>query len=115
MSKLNILKKNWEFQSILNTKKQIVSQYLILYYQPTNQNFVIGISIPKKFANAVKRNYLKRQIKVIIKNSNYFSLKYRVVLIIRKDFINLTFKQKEEAILKLIERLTLNGKNKKII
>ncbi|WP_404912111.1 ribonuclease P protein component [Mesomycoplasma hyopneumoniae] len=62
MQKIRSIKKNWEFQAIINKKNQIVTNYLIFYYVKSDF-FEIGISVPKKFANAVKRNYYKRQIK----------------------------------------------------
>lgn len=105
LKKENIVKKNWEFQKIINSKKQYLSKYLILYYLK-NQNFEIGISIPKKFANAVQRNYLKRQIRSIIKQKiNFLNLNYRIVLIVRKEFIKLPFEQKVQQVEKIFMKL----------
>ena len=105
LKKENIVKKNWEFQKIINSKKQYLSKYLILYYLK-NQHFEIGISIPKKFANAVQRNYLKRQIRSIIKQKiNFSNLNYRIVLIVRKEFIKLPFEQKVQQIEKIFMKL----------
>lgn len=105
LKKENIVKKNWEFQKIINSKKQYLSKYLILYYLK-NKNFEIGISIPKKFANAVQRNYLKRQIRSIIKQKiNFSNLNYRIVLIVRKEFIKLPFEQKVQQVEKIFMKL----------
>lgn len=104
MKKDEIVKKTQEFQTIIRNKKQFVSNELILYYIKNN-SFQIGISIPKKFINAVGRNYLRRQIRAIVSKISYESIKYKIILIIRKDFIILTYKQKEKEIIKIIERL----------
>ncbi|MGL4343110.1 MAG: ribonuclease P protein component [Metamycoplasmataceae bacterium] len=104
MKKENILRKNWDFQKVLNRRQQHVSKFLILYYIPHNK-FQIGISIPKKFAIAVQRNFLRRQIRAIFNEINYTNVKYKVVLIIRKDFINLNFEDKKHIIKQMIERL----------
>lgn len=102
--KENVLKKNHQFQKVLSKKKQFVNKYLILYYIPYKK-VEIGISIPKKFANAAQRNYLKRQIRAILSKIDIQNLKYRIVIIIRKDFINLTFQEKFENIIKLMGKL----------
>ena len=105
LKKENIVKKNWEFQKIISYKKQYLNKYLILYFFK-NTCFKIGISIPKKFANAAKRNYLRRQIRAIIaEKKQILSLNYNVILIIRKDFINLNFEEKKHYVYKIFSRL----------
>lgn len=110
MKKKYILKKNWEFQKIIDSKKQIILPTIILYYQKS-KNFKIGISIPKKFANAVKRNFLKRQIKAMLEEIKPWNLKYEIILIIRRNYINLNFLEKQKEVAKIIERIG-NGKKK---
>ncbi|AHH45594.1 ribonuclease P protein component [Mesomycoplasma bovoculi] len=112
MHKFKVIRKNWEFQKIIDSKKQIVSKNLIFYYQPQGF-FEIGISIPKKFANSVLRNYFKRQIKSIIHEliiDDFLLPKVKCVLITRKTFLNLSFMQKKEKITKLLEELNRNAK-----
>lgn len=110
MKKENIIKKNWEFQKIIIAKKQIINKYLILYYVENDRNKCeIGISIPKKFTHAVKRNFLKRQIKAILdNNTNVLKLKLKIILIARKEFINLPFETKKYQVDKIIEILIKN-------
>lgn len=112
MYKFEIIRKNWEFQKIIDSKKQIVSKNLIFYYQQQSF-FEIGISIPKKFANSVQRNYFKRQIKSIIHELiivGFVLPKVKCVLITRKTFLSLSFIQKKEKITKLLEELNKNAK-----
>lgn len=104
MKKHEIVKKTQEFQNIIRNKKQFVSNELILYYIESD-SFQIGISIPKKFINAVGRNYLRRQIRAIVSNIDYKDIKYKIILIIRKDYMKLTYIEKERIIIKFIERL----------
>ena len=105
MKKHEIVKKTQEFQSIIKNKKQLVSNNMILYYVK-NDSFQIGISIPKKFINAVGRNYWRRQIRSIVSGMDYSNINYKIILIIRKDYMKLSYIEKEEAIIKFIERLT---------
>lgn len=112
MQKIRSIKKNWEFQAIINKKNQIVTNYLIFYYVKSDF-FEIGISVPKKFANAVKRNYYKRQIKnalyILWKKGEIF-LNFRVVLIARKNFLPLSFETKYQKIAKIFKELKRNEK-----
>ncbi|MGZ9414530.1 ribonuclease P protein component [Mycoplasma sp. 5370] len=105
MKKENRLKKNWEFQEVISLKQQIITKNLILYYKK-HKNFQIGISVPKKFAIAVERNFFRRQIKAIISNKmNFIDLPFQNVLILRKSFLSLPFSEKEKEVIKIYERL----------
>ncbi|WP_027122984.1 ribonuclease P protein component [Metamycoplasma spumans] len=105
MNKCNIVKKNWEFQKILDTKKQVISKNLIIYFNKSDF-FRVGISIPKQFANAVQRNHYKNQIRSILRNIDISKINYDTVIIARKGFFELDFNQKIKEINKLYERIT---------
>ena len=105
MKKDNTLRKNWEFQKIINNKKQIVSEDLILYYMKNDKNLRVGISISKKFANAVNRNRNKRQVRNALDLINIWDLKYDVIIILRKNFLLLDFQSKVKKIKEMFERL----------
>ena len=64
MSKINTLKKNYEFKNVIEKGKFFIKKQIIVYITPNkkNKNF-LGIAINTKFCNAVKRNYLKRKIR----------------------------------------------------
>ncbi|WP_025755167.1 ribonuclease P protein component [Mycoplasmopsis cricetuli] len=109
MKKINRLKKNWEFNEVINSKQQFLNKYLIVYYIKAN-SFKVGLTVPKKFANAVQRNYYKRQLRAIIQNCNLINLEYHFVMIVRKDFFLNSFLEKEKSIRKLFEKF----KNEKI-
>lgn len=105
-----VLKKNWQFQKIINNKKQIFSNNIIVYYDNA-ETFTLGISIPKKIVpNAVKRNYYKRQIKNILNEYTGFDkIKKQIVLIMRQGYFHLSFEEKKKLIFKYLERLQNNG------
>ena len=111
MQKKHRLKKNWEFQEIINSKKQYVSNFLIFYYRKNNgeDGVKIGISIPKKFANAVGRNKYRRQVKSILDIIKPWDVNYDVVIILRKSFLDRSFEKKTKEVKKMFERL-INGK-----
>ncbi|UUD36096.1 ribonuclease P protein component [Mycoplasmopsis citelli] len=109
MKKENRLKKNWEFNEIIDLKKQFLNKYIIVYYQESDI-LKVGLTVPKKFAIAVKRNYYKRQLRAILQNIGIQNFNYKFVIIVRKEFLLASFEQKEKAIKELFEKF----KNEKI-
>lgn len=105
MLKKNVIRKNFEFQEIIDKKIQLISKTLILYYRTNNQGLRIGISVSKKFANAVNRNRYRRQVRAIMDELNYYNLKKDVVLILRKSFLTMSYQNKLSEIKKIFTRL----------
>lgn len=105
MLKKNIIRKNFEFQEIINSKVQTVSKTLILYYRPNQNELRVGISISKKFANAVNRNFYRRQVRKILDEIQYYNLAMDVIIILRKAFLVLNYEQKKQELKKILARL----------
>ncbi|UUD37077.1 ribonuclease P protein component [Mycoplasmopsis californica] len=110
MKKEYRIRKNWEFQAIIEAKNQVLNRELILYFKKAD-SFKIGISIPKKFANAVQRNYLRRQVRSILLKLNVFEFAYHFVIIVRKQFLELDFNTKLESVKKLFGKVEKYGKS----
>ncbi|MBU4693482.1 ribonuclease P protein component [Mycoplasma zalophidermidis] len=98
------LQKSWEFDNVIKGKKQIINKYLIIYYQPAN-DFKVGITIPKKFCNAVYRNFYKRQLKSVIHSLGLYDWKYHFVVILRKEFLNQKYQTKLETTERLFKKI----------
>lgn len=106
MKKINRLRKNHDFQRIINSKKSKVSKHLVVYYLPNKfDKLQVGISISKKFINAVGRNKLRRQVRSIMDQVANYNLAYDVVLIIRKPFMDANYKTQKDSIDKLFKRM----------
>ena len=101
INKNNVVKKNWEFQKILDSHSQVVSKNLIIYFNKSDF-FKVGISIPKQFANAVLRNHYKNQIRSILRNIDFSTLNYETVIIARKGFLSLDWNQKVKEVKKTL-------------
>lgn len=104
INKNKVVKKNWEFQKILDSHNQVISRNLIIYFNKSDF-FKVGISIPKQFANAVLRNHYKNQIRSILRNIDFSTLNYETVIIARKGFLSLDWNQKVKEVKKLYERI----------
>ncbi len=111
MKKQFRLLKNRDFQKVINGKKQVVNNSLIIYYKSNKLDHIrVGLSVSKKFGNAVVRNLTRRQIRSILRTKDIQNLKYDIVIIVRQGFINANYTKQEEEINKIFERL-LNEKN----
>lgn len=106
MKKKNIIKKEQEFTEIIHNCKYEKNKYFVIYYRNNNEFNRYGISVPKKTGKAHIRNKIKRRIKNIIDlNENYIHKSYDYVIIIRKRLIELNYKEIEENLLSLINRI----------
>ncbi len=73
MKKMKTLKKNYEFQNVLNKGKFYIGKQVTIYIVKSREDENrIGIAISSKTCNAVKRNAIKRRIREnyrLIKNN----------------------------------------------
>lgn len=103
MKKIEIIKSSREYTEIINNSKSKKSKYFSIYYRKNNSSSRYGITVPKKTGTAVTRNKIKRRIKNIIDNNKKSVHNgYDYVIIIKKGILDLTYKQVEEELLKLI-------------
>lgn len=64
MRKMRTLKKNYEFQNVLNKGKFYIGKQITIYIMPSREKANrIGIAISSKAYHAVKRNEIKRKIR----------------------------------------------------
>ena len=71
MKKINIVKKNTEFNNIIKIGKKYSNDIFYIYIVDNSYSYNrYGISVSKKVGNAVTRNLYKRRIKDIIDDAN---------------------------------------------
>ncbi len=107
MKKRDIVKSSEEFNKILNTKQKLSNnRYTIFYCQSEDEKKYFGISAPKKYGNAVFRNKMKRRLRAIIDKCNLlFKNGRKYIIIIKRDFINSSYKDNLESLKNLIGEL----------
>lgn len=106
MKKKNVVKSKILFNDIIQKGERNANKYFVLCYvtkDEINNNF--GIAVGKKVGNAVTRNKVKRQIRNIIDN-NYklFPNSRNYIIICKKEILNISFKQMESELIKLINK-----------
>ena len=89
MKKIYRLKKNEDFSKIIKKKKSFSNKSYILYIDKKNdEQAKIGISVSKKIGNAVVRNKIKRQIRMMLIEKEYYKIiNYDIIIIVRVNYL----------------------------
>ena len=107
MKKINILKKNEDFNRIINSCRAYKYKDYVFYLERTEEQiYHFGFSVGKKIGNAVKRNKIKRQIKSIIDKKSY-KKGFNCIIIVRKGIINKSFREMDNDLLIALNNLNI--------
>ena len=102
----NRIKKDKEFQNVIDNGTLIRVDTLNLYYLQNQFDYPrVGLSIPTKSGNAVCRNKIKRQIRAILAKELNFSLSYDLIFIARKKFYIKDFDNTTSDIKLLLDKI----------
>ena len=106
MKKYEIVKKNTDFNDIINTGAYLKNKYYSIYYKDSEDEFPkFGLAVSKKCGNAVDRNKIKRQLRNIIDdNKKLFSIKMNYIIMVRKEILNVSYLQMEEQLINLMKK-----------
>ena len=92
MKKEYRVKKNEDFSRIIKRKQSMDNRTFIIYYLKNDIGHArIGISVSKKLGKAVIRNKIKRQVRMIIKETINLDDNYDYIVIVRNKFLDLDF------------------------
>ncbi len=109
MKKKNRVRKSEEFQDLIHKGKKILNRSFVFYYLPkAEKENRIGITLSKKMGNAVVRNKIKRQVRMMCQDVfDFDSYPYDVILIIRYGYVDQTFESNKKALEKLAVKATI--------
>lgn len=108
MKKQFRIKKSKEIDAIIKNKQSYGNMFFVIYYKEnTLEHQRFAISIGRKYGNAVKRNYIKRQIRSVFREYDNLPKKDYIVVVkpkaeglnyseIKNSLENLIFKVKEK-------------------
>lgn len=92
MQKKFRLKNNDDFKRLIDNKKFFVNKSFTIYFAPNTLGYArFGISVGKKHGNAVTRNKIKNQIRMMISQTFEYSKSCDYLIMIRKDYHEQTF------------------------
>ena len=93
-----------EFSFVFNYKKKITSPHLFIHFCPNVLgDYRLGFIVSKKSESlAVKRNYMRRSIREIIKNQLSKPFSFDMIIRVRKSFYKDSFDDLNQEIKTLI-------------
>lgn len=106
LKKKFIIKKNYEFQKIINNYFFIKTNSYFIYFKKNNLKYHrFGISVGKKLCKSVIRNKIKRQIKSML-NFDFLTKekeRYDYIIIVRKSYFINSYLINKKILLKKIK------------
>jgi len=99
--------KNEEFAQIVSKRQRLNARGYSLYFRQRSEEYArIGISVSKKLGNAIVRNKIKRQLRMMLQQKvSFASFPYDCVLVVRADYLNFSYQENALELERLLKRL----------
>ena len=106
------VKTHEDFQEVIKEKKTVSNRIYVLYYKKNELNHSrVGISASKKLGNAVTRNKIRRQIRMMAQQVINFENSIDYCIIVRKSYLEQTFEDNKKELSILLEKANRRIKN----
>lgn len=104
------VRKNEEFSEIIASKHSFSNGSFVIYVKEKKlEHARVGISVSKKLGNAVTRNKIKRQVRMMfLEIFDYNHYKYDLICIVRIKFLEKTFQINRAELEKLIKKAIID-------
>ena len=108
MKKQYRLKHNEDLKKIIKKKRNLVSSSFVAYFNPNNLGHTrIGISVSSKLGNAVIRNRIKRQVRMMVQEVIDLTKSVDFIFIVRKHYLKKSFLQNQQDLRDLTAKVML--------
>ncbi len=106
MKKYEIVKEHTDFDEIIAKGRYKKSKNFVIYNKESNYKYPrFGIAVGKKVGNAVTRNKLKRQFRMILTNhKNIFPNYQDYIIIVKRSSLMQSFQELESELVNLMEK-----------
>ncbi len=100
------VRKNEDFGRIISKKKSVANQAFVIYFLKNDiDHYRVGISVSKKLGNAVVRNKVKRQVRMLVNDIFSCQQDMDYIIIVRNKFLSLDYKQKVKEMNYLLRKI----------
>ncbi|MGM8365469.1 ribonuclease P protein component [Virgibacillus sp. W0181] len=113
MKKTYRIKRNEEFQYVLQHGNSFANRQLVIYYmdKPDQDHFRIGLSVGKKLGNAVTRNRIKRYLRQAFHElEDEIKPTVNIVIIARHPTVDMNFHHIKKSLSHLLFKTRLKNK-----
>ncbi len=99
--------RNEDFQEIIHNGKSVANRCFVVYYYKRRAvtNDRVGISVSKKLGNAVERNKIKRQVRMMVSEITDFKHGFDSVVIVRKNYLQGSYRANKKELNMLYEKV----------
>lgn len=113
MKKVLRIKDNREFQAIIQTRQFVSSSCFSVYYVDKKESVSrVGISAPTKLGNAVVRNKVKRQVRMMIQEISPFKEDFDSIIIVKKPYLNNSYQENYDELNSNYKKVIMRRKRK---
>lgn len=107
------VKRNEDFQKIIQARRSVACKEFVLYSLNNEyEHMRIGFSVSKKLGNAVTRNRIKRQVREMARAVFDSNVSYDYVLIVRQGYLNNDYQSNLVSLTQLCQRMNKLNKKK---
>ena len=99
------IKRNEEFSNIISKRRTKAGEAFVLHFDEKKEAYSrVGISVSRKIGNAVIRNKVKRQIRMMLSNIYDFdSGTMDIIIIARNKYLDRSFAENQRELEKLLK------------
>lgn len=102
------IKDSREFKQIMNNKIFYADPSFTIYVKKRKEDKArIGISVSKKYGNAVVRNKIKRQIRMMVQKLYDFDENFDTIILVRANYLSNTYETNEKRLEKLLKKVRI--------
>ncbi len=105
MKKKYRIKREYDFTLVFKRGKSFANRQFVVYFKdnPNTDHLRLGVSVSKKLGNAVKRNQIKRRIRVFFQTYQDDLLPREYIVIARHPVATMDYQEMEKSLLHVLK------------
>ena len=102
------IKKSQEFSEIMKNRRFYSSPVMTIYVKPKAQERNrVGLSVGKKVGNAVMRNKVKRQLRMMVQETYTFEENFDTIILVRDKFVEESYESNKKVLEMLLKKVKI--------